>query len=368
MKRFLILLFVFLLLLSGCGRESTEPSCSRGYAKIEPVGTVPDAFRDIVEHDLFGNVNAMQDRVLDLEYVSETEAVVRMYDFSGSLLAEHSIAPDTDAHQPGCLTGTSDGGFLYVIGFSDHLRLDGTWASTSGIYSTVVKCDSSGEVEWQRRFENYTGWMLHICIEAEDSFYFFGDQETPETKTVGVGSPTDIHILRLSEDGKEAQTKIIGGSDFDSMNSVEVTEDGFCLNCRAQSSDGDFARAGYWRIRVGRDLSILSIETEEKYVAQRDILGYLDGHPIYELPAQFREFNDGIVQAFLDYGEFRLVVSTNITGTYENTPPVISSIWYYYETVYGAYDKEGNVIWKATVDASPDYDEMAKAFYQNSSK
>ena len=82
------------------------------------------------------------------------------------------------------------------------------------------------------------------------------------------------------------------------------------------------------------------------------------------LPDTFRDFNDGSIQASLDDGEFCLIVSTNITGIYENTPPVISSIWYYYETVYGAYDNEGNLLWKSTVDSSPDYDAMAEAFYR----
>lgn len=371
MKRLFVILFVLLLLVSGCKQETTEPTLyiyNGMHEKVDPVGTVPDGFRDIVKKNLFGNIAALSDRVMEMQYVADAGFAVRIYDFYGGLLAEHSVIPDSDAHSVGCLTGTSDGGFLYVIGFSDHVRQDGTWASESGVSSTIVKCNSSGEVEWQRKLDNYTGSMLHICIETEDSFYFFGDQETPETKTEGIGSPTDIHILKLSEDGTIARTKIIGGSDFDSVNAVEATEYGFCLNCHAQSSDGDFSSAGYWKIRLGTDLNILSAETEEQYVPQKELLGYLDGQPIYELPAAFRDFNDGSVQAFLDYGEFWLVVSTNITGIYEHTPPVISSIWYCYETVYGAYDKEGNVIWKATVDSSPDYDAMAEAFYQIFSK
>jgi hypothetical protein len=51
-----------------------------------------------------------------------------------------------------------------------------------------------------------------------------------------------------------------------------------------------------------------------------------------------------------------LLVSTNRTGIYENTPPYISRIWYYTETVYSAYDYSGNLLFRAAVDSTPDYD------------
>jgi hypothetical protein len=35
---------------------------------------------------------------------------------------------------------------------------------------------------------------------------------------------------------------------------------------------------------------------------------------------------------------------------------MISSIWYYRETVYSAYDADGKIIFRAAVDSSPDYD------------
>ena len=51
-----------------------------------------------------------------------------------------------------------------------------------------------------------------------------------------------------------------------------------------------------------------------------------------------------------------MIVSENNTGIYENIPPTISSIWYYTETVYSAYDNSGKMIFRASVDSSPNYD------------
>ncbi len=49
-----------------------------------------------------------------------------------------------------------------------------------------------------------------------------------------------------------------------------------------------------------------------------------------------------------------LMVSENRTGIYD-TPLAISSIWYYTETVYSAYDHNGKLLFRTSVDSTPDY-------------
>ena len=51
-----------------------------------------------------------------------------------------------------------------------------------------------------------------------------------------------------------------------------------------------------------------------------------------------------------------MIISENPTGEYEHTPPYISTIWCYTETVYSAYDNEGELLFRAAVDSSPDFD------------
>ena len=67
-------------------------------------------------------------------------------------------------------------------------------------------------------------------------------------------------------------------------------------------------------------------------------------------------FDAGDPRAYIDYGDFYLIVSERETGIYENTPPMISSIWYYTETVYSGYSQDGALLFRAAVDSSPDYD------------
>ena len=172
----------------------------------------------------------------------------------------------------------------------------------------------------------------------------------------------------LDEGGAVSKVKCIAGTDFDSLNAAEITENGFLLSISAQSDDGDFAGSdsnGYpvdWVMTVNHDLEI----TEKKKTSGRDYfddrVGEKDGSPIYKSDNLLNGFDAGTVTAFIDYGDSYLVVSENNTGVYENTPPMISATWYYTETVYSLYDYSGKLIFRASVDSSPDYDARVETF------
>ena len=85
---------------------------------------------------------------------------------------------------------------------------------------------------------------------------------------------------------------------------------------------------------------------------------------MYKSSEYLKDFDAGTPHAFIDYGDYYLIVSENVTGEYENTPPMLSSIWHYTETVYSAYDYNGELLFRTAVDSSPDYDAMAESFYK----
>lgn len=169
------------------------------------------------------------------------------------------------------------------------------------------------------------------------------------------------------------KAQCIAGTDFDSLNAAEITNDGFLLSIDSQSDDGDFAGSdskGYpvdWVITVNNNLEI----TEKKNASGRDYfddrVGEKDGSPIYKSDTLLNDSDMGGITAFIDYGDSYLVVSENITGVYENTPLMISAIWYYTETVYSFYDYSGNIIFRASVDSSPDYDAIVESIYDSAS-
>lgn len=357
MKRFLLCLLVIMAIFSGCAVNEPEPTWNidRDYAPVTPVGTVPKEFETIVSENVFSDAIIQNGRAL--KYRRESAGyTVSMYGLWGDHLASHSRTVDTGTYHICGMRATADGGFLFVLGFGDHAYEDGTWASNSGICSTIVKCDTQGQVQWETPVENYEGWALRLCIETEDAYFFFGDRETPETKVTGIGSPTDAHIMKLSKTGQILLTKAIGGSDYDSVKLVEEENGYFTLYCHAQSSDGDFSKPGDWKVEVDNELKLRASRKVDDIPGEP--IGMADEVPVYPQQGILENFADGIPSAVIDYGDFYLVVSENITGIYEHTPPFISSLWYYTETAYGAYDSSGNVLWKAAVDSSPDYDSM----------
>ena len=378
MKRKLIARCFFIVLLciyalTGCTKDKPEIQQDE-HESIEQVSQVSDKFKNIIENNLFYDVTAFDGRLLKADVCSqdkESRTVVqrvRMMDVYGKELAAYTCSSD-DAYHISTLTATNDGGFLFVLGFSDYAYDQNTWASEKGYASRVIKIDKDGKLQFDTPFDTVEGSALSFCFEKNGQFYFFGDIQSPETKTQGIYSATDIYMAILDENGAVLKEQCITGSDFDYLDVAEVTDGAFLLSISSQSNDGDFAGSdskGYpvdWIITVNDNLEI----TEKKKESGRDYfddrVGEKNGTPIYKSDALLNDFDAGTVTAFIDYGDSYLVVSENITGEYEKTPPTISSIWYYTETVYTLYDYSGKMIFRASVDSSPDYDAMVEAFY-----
>jgi len=361
------------LVLAGC--ENTKQVAIPDAPKsVAQVGQIPDDFRHIVETDLFDGIIAFENRLLKAEIVETNEEHrvvthhIQMMDLYGNMLANY-ICNSDDAYHVNVLTATQDGGFLFVLGFSDYAYNQDSWASDKGFASRIIKCDENGNLLFDTPLEGVEGWALQYCFEVNEHFYFFGTIETPETKRRGVGSPSDIYMVVLDSTGTVVNTQMIAGSDFDSLHAAEITENGFLLSIRAQSDDGDFVGSqsnGFpqnWIFTVNYDLEITSKEmkTGREYSDRR--LGEKKGKTIYKSDSLLTNFDAGTPEAYINYGDFYLIVSSNNTGVYEKTPPTISSIWYYTESVYSAYDYSGNLIFRASVDSSLDFDALAQNFY-----
>ncbi|MBQ8795294.1 MAG: hypothetical protein IJZ54_02600 [Clostridia bacterium] len=374
MKRFLCVFFVLLVIacfMSGCATDEPEKvlatSSQDKLEIVEQVGEFPQYLRSVVEYNIFYGVTAFSDRVLRAQKVSEDEesnsAVydVSMIDFYGNKLASYSVESD-NAYSVKTLTATEDGGFLFVLGFSDYVNEENIWASERGVCSRVIKCDASGKLKFDTGFEGVEGWALRYCIEANKKYYLFGTKETPETKVQGVGSPTDIYMTVLSCKGEILKTVSLGGSDYDSLEYVKKTEDGFVLYARVQSNDGDFvgvSAKGYpvdYTITVNDELEVMNRNPAAEDVYYFNKIGERKGEAILSNDGLFSGFDAGRPTAYMEYKDFYLIVSENNTGEYENTPPFINSRWYYTETVYSGYDYKGNLLFRTSVDSSPDFD------------
>ncbi len=373
MKRRLIALsivlgMVFMLALGGCTKKEQPPAKDDGPKVIEKVGKVPDEFRSIVKNNKFCDAYAFGDRLLRSEVCSTDNEKhtkvnrVWMMDTNGNELASYTCSSD-DAYHVSTLTATEDGGFLFVLGFNDYWR-DGALASANGFASRVIKLDKNGSVQFDKPMENIEAGALKYCFEKNEKFYFFGTIQTPETKVQGVHSPTDIYMAVLDKNGTLVKNKCIVGSDFDSLYYAEMINDQFVLSISAQSNDGDFVDSGADHSVVSLQYTVNEeLEIVEKRKGRREnpfdrVVGIKEGAVIYDSDVMFEGYDSGRVSAYIEYGDKYLVVSENNTGVYEKQPPYISSIWYYTETVYTLYDNSDNIVFRASIDSSPDYDAL----------
>lgn len=374
---FIILVVAFIL--SGCSTDKLPTDAfisedlinkieqDEDFKKVEQVGEVPKELRNVVENNLFHYVTAFEDRVLKAEMISSDEESrtvvynVQMLDLYGNELASYTCQSD-ETYYVDTLTATSDGGFLFVLGFSDRTYGDNEWASEKGFASRVIKCGASGEVQFDTDFESVEGEALSYCFETDNKYYLFGTRETPETKTQGIFSPTDIYMTILDSKGKVIKTATIGGLDYDDLNSVKIQDDKFVLSVSSQSNDGDFSKQnadGYsvdYIITINRKLEITQKERGIDNFDLYEKIGDRNGEAIYDNDALLKDYDAGTPTAYIGYEDFYLIVSENQTGVYEKTPEFISSIWYYTETVYSGYDYDGELLFRASVDSTPDYD------------
>ncbi len=367
-------LLVSLLLFSGCSGEQISENFTQptgGYWSVAPVGQVPEKLKAVVEEDLFHGITVFDGRLLKVESspledgTGRVSQTIRMLDLYGRELAAYTCFPKRGYHVT-TLTATDDGGFLFVLGFADYADGQNVWASESGFASRVIKCDRNGTVQFDAAFENLEGAALEYCFEKGGCFYFFGTVQTPETKITGVHSPTDVYMARIDPDGILLDSQCIGGSDYDSLHGVRMQGDDFMLSVSAQSNDGFFTVAETkatkvdWVVKVSDTLDVTEkkMETDNGYSDCK--IGVKDGKPVYTTDELLKGFDAGTPEAVIDYGDYYLVVSQNITGEYEKTPLMISSIWYYTQSVYSAYDDAGKLLFRAAVDSSPDFDAMAQ--------
>lgn len=367
MKPLLIALLLILSLgfLPGCTPEKESVAYQPEYKPVKQVGTVPDAWTDVVAQNRLGSVRFTRGGLFTCEE-REDGALIRRLDHMGNELAVCEV--EGRYFRVSQVIGTSDGGFLGVLGFSDRWlsgASEGKMASDDGILSRVVKCAADGDIEWTADLLNMEGSMFQVCFESEDGYVFIGDRQTPETRRRGVHSPNDLSFLRLDHQGNFVMIRTIGGSDYDSLLRAIQSEDGYVVYGSVQSRDGDFSfLAGHGlhpicvRIRLDRELNVLDITESDRRPDYGDPIGTLNGQFIYAREGIMEGYDAGFPFLVLDEGADYLVVSRNETGVYEHKPPFISAIWCYEETVYSAFDKSGKLLWRTAVDSSPDYDAL----------
>ncbi|MBR7032536.1 MAG: hypothetical protein IKI03_02740 [Clostridia bacterium] len=346
--------------------DDTANDTDDGLDRIEQVEGVPPEFVNIVMENRFKDVAAFSDRLLKVETVSYRETLtaehkITMTDLYGEPLAVYTVSSD-DAYYVSALTATEDGGFLFVLGFNEYSE---SAANRDEHASRIIKCDKNGDVVFDTPLNGIGGDSLEYCFEKYGRYYFFGDDYVPDVRNF---TQTDVFMGFVNKDGSEFGSARFGGGDYAHLLNVEETDDGFLLYVDAISPSGDFSSgvpaATDWTVAVNSQLEVTAKSREPGRDYNDRRIGEREGKPVFRSDPVFDGFDAGLPTAFIDYDDFYLIVSEHVTGEYENTPPYISAIWNYTETVYSGYDGDGNLLFRASIDSSPDYDSMTPGLLQ----
>lgn len=361
MKRMLLCLFCACLLLSGAACEG-DTEMKGEYTRVQPVGEVPEEFKDIIGNWQLVNAYPVGE---DFFYVSG-DGMIWM-DKYGDTLAVCPFTYDPLLYvRKGSTIATSDGGILITMGFSErYLSEEKRWASEAGVASQVIKLDAAGNVQWLSELEGVEGLMLTQCIETADGYCFFGARETPETKRLGVGSPTDLTVLLLDKQGQAVGLTTFGGSDFDMFYRAEKVDGGYAIYALVQSNDGIFENTleegtvnTSWKLNINEQFELVAMEKiTYEALHSEEVLGYVDGQPVCEDDPRVLANDAGTPLRVIDYGDMYLVISRNITGEDKTVPLSISMAYYYFETVYSAW-QDGELLWRAVLEPVSELDAL----------
>lgn len=242
----------------------------------------------------------------------------------------------------------TDGGFL--LGGNSNSPQDGDKSQPAHFYPNgfpsndywVVKIDADGNKLWDKRF----GWngsdFLHYILQTADGGFLLGgssDSNDGGEKTENLRTGTDGWLVKIDANGNKLWDKTIGGSRYESIESMIELNNGdilVCLNSFLEGSGGDITappRGGsdIWVVKLNSSGGIL---WDKRYGSSGDeafpsMIKTNDGN-IFICALAYNTFQNGDMTAstigYSDFWLFKIDISGN-------------KIW---DKRYGGYGSEGN--------------------------
>lgn len=153
------------------------------------------------------------------------------------------------------MKSTSDGGFI-IGGETESIDGDAVGTSYGSDDYWLVKIDSSGNIEWQKRFGGFNADQLNSVAQTTDGGYIMAG-----TSDYGGGMVTtylggsDAWIVKVNSYGEYQWQKTLGGSQSDVATGILALSDGtYMVSGFTNSNDGNVTGAhGYndgWIVKL----------------------------------------------------------------------------------------------------------------------
>lgn len=136
-------------------------------------------------------------------FPQNTRILIAKYDTSGTLQWQKSLTPAVSSDQANCQDIALDSsGNLYIVGSTPN--------TTSSLQSVLIKCDSSGAVQWQVGLSKATGQGGYsgITIDSSDNIFVCGDALT------GIGGTQYGVVAKYNTSGALQWKKQIGDATY----------------------------------------------------------------------------------------------------------------------------------------------------------
>jgi gliding motility-associated-like protein/uncharacterized repeat protein (TIGR01451 family) len=133
-----------------------------------------------------------------------------------------------------------DGGFI-VAGETNSTDGDVTGVPRGGTDVWVVKLNSAGDIQWQKRYGGSGNDHVYAMqVTPDGGVIMAGDAESGGGDVKNYKGATDFWVLKLDVSGNLQWASAFGGSLDEVANSVDVTTDGgFIITGYTLSADGD---------------------------------------------------------------------------------------------------------------------------------
>lgn len=166
---------------------------------------------------------------------------------------------------------TSDGGFL-LAGFTHSTNgYTITQPSQGGNDFWILKVDSAGIVQWDKRFGGAGNEFLNNILATPDGGFFLrGSSSSDSTGDVShhTHGNVDYWLVKIDSVGNKQWDKLYGGSNQDGAQNV-----GFTSSSMIQLSDGNFLMSDFSYSNSGGDKSENNLGVCQPWIIKIDSLG-----------------------------------------------------------------------------------------------
>ncbi len=315
------------------------PIPSGGLNYVEHVGEVPEQFKKIIERGAISPYVQVEGDMLLESYREGDKYRIIIKDKYGNEVSNLLVG------------GSSENISDIRVDSQGNLIARAGPGSMANPHSRIVKAEPSGKILFETSMANVNAGFDYM-IEIDEGYVFVG---TCIGEKVGYWDTTDISIVLITHSGEIKQSIQVGGDYYDTLHHVEKNGNGVSIYFKMinQELGGSYQRC---------DVDGKSFEYTYTEINEADIPGYeyfrINGKPYYAMTDFFKDYkwNKTAGSAVIEYDDFVLLVYERFTSDYDlasdgfmSTVPV--SFWYR-ETVYEAYTKTGELIWRTAIDST----------------